>query len=372
MPGVSTRAHGGYVDRQSREIGRLSGNEVWWRDHYDDIKSRGYQLRPRYDPGWVSSWRGSSSGFSVEAEQPYLSLAAMDATRLRDGKRVMLKKVLPEEGPHELQICLLFSSVEVAMNPHNHCVPLLEVIELSPRSGSQKLMVFPLLFPFNQPRIQTFGEFAAFFTQICEGIQFMHQLNVAHRDCTAENIMSSRSKMYPNRFLPAEIGRNSTFKGAVKAYTRARPPPRYYFVGLELSVQYPSRDTIDEPWRRGDTSAPEHQSGGLGRCNPFQTDIYYIGNLVSQEFVERCEGFEFMKDLVASMTQDDPAKRPVIEEVLQEFVRIRESLTKSKLRSAITSKDAPKVFGIIRQTRQSIRAVWHIVAGRPAIPDPYL
>ncbi len=243
----------------------------------------------------------------------------MDATRLRDGKRVLLKKVLPEEGPHELQISRMFSSVEVATNPRNHCVPLLDVIELSPRSGSQKLMVFPLLRPFNRPRIQTFGEFAAFFTQICEarlntprscvvlilvaqGIQFMHQQNVAHRydsrpyylrrfkshcsesDFTAENIMSSRSKAYPNRFLPAKIGRNITFKGAVKAYTKMRPPPRYYFVGLELSVQYSSRDTIDEPWRRGDTSAPEHQSGGW--CNPFQTDIYYIGNLVSQEFVE--------------------------------------------------------------------------------------
>ena len=242
----------------------------------------------------------------------------MDATRLHDGKRVMLKKVLLEEGPHELQIGRTFSSGEVATDPRNHCVPLLDVIELSPRSGSQKLMVFPLLRPFNQPRIQTFWEFAAFFTQICEvrpnppcscvilipvaqGIQFMHRRNVAHRydsrpylrrfksnclesDCTAENIMFSRSKTYPNGFFPDMNDRNRSFKGAVKAYTRMPPPPRYYFVGLELSVQYSSRDTIDETWRRGDTSAPEHQSGGW--CNPFHTDIYYIGNLVSQEFVE--------------------------------------------------------------------------------------
>ncbi|KAI9445849.1 hypothetical protein BJY52DRAFT_1314448 [Lactarius psammicola] len=370
MPGVSTRAHDGHVDRGRRKIGTLSRSEVWWWDRYNDIKKCGYQLRPRCNSGWVPSWNGSNRDFSVGDERPCLSLAAMDAIRLHDGKRVTLKKVLPEEGPHELQISQMFSSVEVATDPGNHCVPLLDIIELSPRSGSQKLMVFPRLCPFDRPPIQTFGEFVAFFTQICEGIQFMHQRNVAHRDCTAENIMSSRSKTYPNRFLPARIGGNRTFKGAVKAYTRMRPPPRYYFFGLELSVQYSSRDIIDEPWRRGDTPAPEHRSGEW--CNPFHTDIYYIGNLVLQEFVEKCDGFEFMNDLVASMTEDDPAKRPLIEDVLQEFVRIRESLSKSKLRSTITLKDVPKVFGLLQRARQSIRTVWYILSRRPAIPDSYL
>ena len=90
----------------------------------------------------------------------------MDATRQRDGKHVMLKKVLPEEGPYELQITQFFSSPEVARDPRNHCVPLLDVIEI-PNAG-QKVMVMPFLCPFNNPRFQTFGEFMAFFTQICE------------------------------------------------------------------------------------------------------------------------------------------------------------------------------------------------------------
>ena len=91
----------------------------------------------------------------------------MDATCVRDNRQVMLKKVLPEEGPHELRINQLFSSPELATMPNNHCAPLLEVIELQ-RPGPQKLMVSPLLRPFNRPKIQTFGEFVAFFTQICE------------------------------------------------------------------------------------------------------------------------------------------------------------------------------------------------------------
>ena len=95
----------------------------------------------------------------------------MDATRIRDGRQVMLKKVLPADGPHELNINRLFSSPEHFGSRNNHCAPLLDVIELSANFNSQKLMVFPLLRPFNEPPIQTFREFVDFFTQICEARQ---------------------------------------------------------------------------------------------------------------------------------------------------------------------------------------------------------
>jgi len=88
----------------------------------------------------------------------------MDATRRRDGKHVMLKKVSPEEGPYELQLAQYFSSPEVARDPRNHCVPLLDVIQIP----NAKLMVMPFLRPFDNPRFQTYGEFVALFTQLCE------------------------------------------------------------------------------------------------------------------------------------------------------------------------------------------------------------
>ena len=92
----------------------------------------------------------------------------MDATRLRDRKQVMLKKVLPEEGPHELSIIRYFSSNELRDDPRNHCVPLLDLIDTVDTKLDRRLMVMPLLRPFNHPRFQTFGEFVAFFMQICE------------------------------------------------------------------------------------------------------------------------------------------------------------------------------------------------------------
>jgi len=63
----------------------------------------------------------------------------------------------------------MFSSHELKHDPHNHCVPLLDVIDLSRRGKhGRKLLVTPLLRRFNNPSFQTYGEFVAFFTQICE------------------------------------------------------------------------------------------------------------------------------------------------------------------------------------------------------------
>ena len=201
--------------------------------------------------------------------------------------------------------------------------------------------------------------------------------------------MFSASRMYPNGFHPIKLDRNRNFKGAAKAYTRTQRPPIYYFIDFGLSRQYTSRNVTDEPLRGGDKTAPEHRS--KRRCNPFLTDIYYIGNLVRQEFMEvrpvfrvthsrnltrlshkKCYGFEFIEDLINSMTHEDPARRPRIEEVLKRFIKIRESLSKSKLRSPIVSRKSPKVLGLIQRARQSIRTVQSMVSGHPSIPDPHV
>jgi hypothetical protein len=78
----------------------------------------------------------------------------------------MLKRLFPEEGKEELENIRHFSSAEVVHDPRNHCVPLLDVIEIS--NSDQKLIVMPFLRPFNSPKFETYGEFLAFFIQICE------------------------------------------------------------------------------------------------------------------------------------------------------------------------------------------------------------
>ena len=88
-----------------------------------------------------------------------------NATRIPDGRQVVLKRLLTEEGPYELEINKLFSTEPLASNSRNHCVHLLDVIELP---DDPPILVHTLLRTYDEPRFRTYGEFITFFSQICE------------------------------------------------------------------------------------------------------------------------------------------------------------------------------------------------------------
>ena len=96
--------------------------------------------------------------------------------------------------------------------------------------------------------------------------------------------MFDPSGMYPHGYHPVQVNRRLNFKGRAKRYSRTERPPRYYMIDFGLSRRYSSRNALDEPLRGGDKSAPEHGRGEP--CNPFHTDIYYLGNLVRECFMK--------------------------------------------------------------------------------------
>jgi serine/threonine protein kinase len=107
------------------------------------------------------------------------------------------------------------------------------------------------------------------------------------RDCTSENIMLDPSDMYPKSFHPVEMGRNKDFRGKAKGYSRTRRPPRYLLIDFGLSRQYDPANgpPLDQPIHGGDKSAPELQDGKTP-YNPFPTDVYYLGNLVREDYMQ--------------------------------------------------------------------------------------
>jgi hypothetical protein len=171
-----------FLDKPSEWRGEIAGPEIWWVEKQQALEQAGYMLRPRYRTGWKPSWlttgkdflnvedgqtRSVSTGtLSSSASAHELQLrVCMDAIRISDGRPVMLKRLPSEEGPHELQINRLFSTEPLSSNPRNCCVQLLDVIQLP---NEVPIMVHPLLRPFNDPPLRTYGEFVTFFTQICE------------------------------------------------------------------------------------------------------------------------------------------------------------------------------------------------------------
>jgi len=77
-----------------------------------------------------------------------------------------------------------------------------------------------------------------------------------------------------------------------------------------------------------------------------------------------------MNQLVADMVQDDPAKRPNIDDVVSRFEGIISSLPYWTLRSRLATKREPPVVRIIRSITHQTRTFKHIFTGRKAMPTP--
>ena len=94
MPDAMTYAVGGQT---RRELGSLSDSELWWRDRYRELESRGYKLCPRYRPDWEPSWKQSSVDFyrvedgqpsSVSVVNPMPSILKLALVAFCDGRNV--------------------------------------------------------------------------------------------------------------------------------------------------------------------------------------------------------------------------------------------------------------------------------------------
>ncbi|KAH9960991.1 kinase-like domain-containing protein [Lactifluus volemus] len=349
--------------------GQLNELETWWAERQKALELAGYMLRPRYRKDWRPSWVETNKYYRLcEDGQPHRRRVVMDATRISDGKTVMLKKLPESEGPYELQINRLFSSTPLVSSPRNHCARLLDVIELP---NDPPIMVHPHLRPFYDPPFNTYGEFVAFFEQICEGVQYMHEHNVAHRDCTSENIMLDPSRVYPQSFHPVDIWRRKDFRGNAKKHTRTRYPPRYFLIDLGLSRLYDPANgpPLDQPLRGGDKSAPEHQDLTTP-CNPFPTDVYYLGNLVREKFIQKYLGFDFIKSLIADMIQEDPARRPTMNEVVTRFSELKGKLSTWKLRTRMARNNEIWPVAAWRTFGHWYRTVGYVLARKAALPEP--
>lgn len=103
----------------------------------------------------------------------------MDATA-HDGTFVTLKRIDRTRHPQEVEITVFLSSPELSSDPRNHSVRVLDVLDDVPEEPDFAILVTPLLSNLEEPVVDTVGEFVAFYTQILEGLQFLHEHRVAH------------------------------------------------------------------------------------------------------------------------------------------------------------------------------------------------
>ena len=93
--------------------------------------------------------------------------------------------------------------------------------------------------------------------------------------------------MYPDGWHPC-LGYKS--RGGIadaKHYTRTERPPKYYLIDFGISRRYDPKDgpPMEDPILGGDKTVPEFQTS-VAACNPFPTDVYYLGNVVRKDFIQ--------------------------------------------------------------------------------------
>lgn len=76
-----------------------------------------------------------------------------------------------------------------------------------------------------------------------------------------------------------------------------------------------------------------------------------------------------MAPLVAEMVQDDPSKRPTIDEVVARFDKVKKALPWWKLRARLVRRDEPTLFYIPRAIGHAVKTMGYIMSLRPAVPS---
>lgn len=93
--------------------------------------------------------------------------------------------------------------------------------------------------------------------------------------------------LYVEPYHPVDSQIKRDFSGRVRHYTRTQRAPKYYFIDFGLSRQYDPREDnpLEYPIFGGDKPVPEFQNNVDAPVNPFPTDVYYLGNVIREEFM---------------------------------------------------------------------------------------
>ncbi len=85
---------------------------------------------------------------------------------------------------------------------------------------------------------------------------------------------------------------------------------------------------------------------------------------------QKFQGFDFMEPLIAVMVQNDPTKRPKMDEVVTRFREIKGKLSSWKLRSRVVRRDEIWPLAVWRCVGHWYRTIGYVLGRKAAIPEP--
>ncbi|KAH9478401.1 hypothetical protein JR316_0008855 [Psilocybe cubensis] len=280
----------------------------------------------------------------------------MDAVRIKDGVEVVIKRVMLEED--NVPLLQYLNSPEMLKDPRNNVVRLLEVIAVPHTSDTfpqpSALLVMPKLFPLSAPHLpfRHVREVLNALDQIMEGIVFLHEHRIAHRDACNHNFMMDPTDVIPSGFHFACNWHQPD--GVTRIHFRDRclvPRVKYYLIDFETAEIFPPNSlTIG---RYGQVKDVPEMSVTVP-YDPFKLDVYQVGSLVKtlievilvtvlrdeSHLHQLYEGLDFLEPLRDIMRCPNPELRPTASQSLEKLRGIVSQLDQTYLAHEIWHKES--------------------------------
>ncbi|KIM39257.1 hypothetical protein M413DRAFT_447205 [Hebeloma cylindrosporum] len=312
-------------------------HEMFWVSLQPHLLSRGYRLRPRYDPNWIPSWTNSPGKDPYSCEDSLITRSRLlDGTRISDNVKVVFKPVATSQA--ELPIAMLLSSQKMRADPRNCAAPILDVV-LIPGNDDLALMVMPMLRDIYDIPFRRVGEIVEMAEHFLYCLQFLHENNIVHMDFSRLNLMMDASRIIPRGWNFCRPCTHNGFYSEGKLEWNDRwsvHPVQYYLIDFELSFQPKSASSkVMGNWGQ-DRTVPEMSLNVP--CDPFKVDVYQIGNAI-KGYIDEYTGIRVLDSLVDRMTTSDPVKRFTADEAVQHFQECKAKWSKWTMKSRIWKTD---------------------------------
>ncbi|KAK7691874.1 hypothetical protein QCA50_005278 [Cerrena zonata] len=290
---------------------RQHGLEQWIYGGLSYLDAPGDSVRMPRGYAYIGPSRASGEG-NVGTARSLSRMQYLNATfrivRTKDGHDVTVRPIrLGNEGIEHLRILRKIATGPLALLSNNHTLPMAGTIDFE----DVTLGIFPLTgndmdraFKF-WPK-NSVGDVVDMILQALEGLAFLHEQRIAHRDANISNFVV---EYHPE---------------SLRTMTVATSRPRVYIVDFETSVAFPEElpfescvcvgvptgETITE-WARA--LPPEVTSREL--YSPFKLDVWQFGYSFTGSYTYRTT-IAVIDDILINLVNDDVGHRPSAKEAL--------------------------------------------------------